>query len=69
MRKVGRKMYGKYVGTTLLTKGLEFDTVIILEAEKFPDPKNLYVAISRCSKRLIVLAQNSKLSPYPPAAG
>ena len=64
IRSVGRKMYGKCVGTTLLTKGLEFDTVIILDADKFKDPQNFYVAISRCVKRLIVFAGNSKISPY-----
>ncbi len=64
IRRLGRKMYGKCVGTTLLTKGLEFETVIILDADKFNDPKNFYVAISRCIKRLIILASNSKLNPY-----
>jgi hypothetical protein len=64
IRMVGRKIYGKCVGTTLLTKGLEFDTVIVLDADKFIDPKNLYVALSRCVKRLIVLAANSKLNPH-----
>ncbi len=64
IRSIGRKMYGKCVGTTLLTKGLEFETVIILDADKFKDPKNLYVAISRCTKRLIVLSNDNKLNPY-----
>lgn len=64
IRRVGRKMYGKCVGTTLLTKGLEFDTVIVLDADKFKDPQNLYVAISRCTKRLVILGADSKLNPY-----
>jgi superfamily I DNA/RNA helicase len=64
IRSVGRKMYGRCVGTTLLTKGLEFDTVIVLNADKFTDPQNFYVAISRCVKRLIVFANDSKLRPY-----
>lgn len=64
IRKMGRKLYGKCIGTTLLTKGLEFDVVVVLDADKFKDPRNLYVAISRCSKRLIVLSENSKLNPY-----
>lgn len=66
IRKNGRKLYGRCIGTTLLTKGLEFDTVIILDADKFKDPKNFYVAISRCTKRLIVLANSNKLKPYTP---
>jgi DNA helicase-2/ATP-dependent DNA helicase PcrA len=67
IRRVGRKMYGKCVGTTLLTKGLEFSTVIVLDADKFKDPQNFYVAFSRCTKRLIVLGHNSKMRPYPAA--
>ena len=64
IRSVGRKMYGRCVGTALLTKGVEFDTVIVLNADKFTDPQNFYVAISRCVKRLIVFANDSKLRPY-----
>lgn len=63
VRRIGKRIVGKCVGTTLLTKGLEFDTVIVLEAEKF-DPKNLYVAISRCTRRLLILSEASKISPY-----
>ncbi|MFV1977526.1 MAG: hypothetical protein ACC651_17435 [Candidatus Scalindua sp.] len=44
---MGRKIKGKCIGTTLLTKGLEFDTVAILNARKFDCPKNLYVALTR----------------------
>jgi DNA helicase-2/ATP-dependent DNA helicase PcrA len=64
IRKMGRKLYGRCIGTTLLTKGLEFDTVIVLDANKFKDPKNFYVAISRCTKRLVILADDNKLNPY-----
>lgn len=31
-RRIGRKINGKCLGTVALTKGLEFDTVIILDA-------------------------------------
>lgn len=64
VRRIGRSISGKYIGTTLLTKGLECETVIILNANKFPDEKHLYVAISRCSKRLIIASDKSILSPY-----
>lgn len=64
-RRVGRKVDGKCVGTTLLTKGLEFDVVIILNAEAFNDLKNFYVAISRGTKRLIIFSNSDKLTPYP----
>ena len=31
---MGRKIERKCIGTTLLTKGLEFDTVVLIEADK-----------------------------------
>ncbi len=55
-RRVGRKIRGRCIGTTLLTKGLEFDTVAVLDVHKFKCPKNFYVAITRASKKLIILA-------------
>lgn len=63
-RRVGRKISGRCIGTTLLTKGLEFDTVAVLDAHKFKCPKNFYVAITRASKRLIIFTNNKILSPY-----
>ncbi|MBW8330389.1 MAG: AAA family ATPase [Prolixibacteraceae bacterium] len=56
-RRVGRKLYGKSIGTTLLTKGLECDTVVLLEEEPF-DYKNQYVALTRGSKQVIVFQIN-----------
>lgn len=64
MRRVGRKIEGKCIGTTLLTKGLEFDTVAILDAHKFDSPKHLYVALTRCRKKLVIFSENAILSPY-----
>lgn len=61
-RRVGRKVNGKCLGTTLLTKGLEFDTVVILDAHKFQCPKHFYVAITRACKRLIVFSKTEMLS-------
>jgi len=63
-RRMGRKIDGKCIGTTLLIKGLEFDTVAILNAHKFKDPKNLYVALTRASRKLVIFTNNSILSPY-----
>lgn len=62
LRHQGRKLKGHCIGTTLLTKGLEFDTVIILNADKFEDAKNFYVAISRACRKLVILTHSSKLS-------
>lgn len=64
IRRVGRKVHGKCIGTTRLTKGLEFDTVAILDAHKFDCPKHLYVALSRSCKKLIIFTENNILSPY-----
>lgn len=64
IRRMGRKVIGKCVGTTLLTKGLEFDTVAILNAHEFDCPKHLYVALTRASKRLIVFTENNRLKPH-----
>lgn len=60
VRRYGKKTKVKCIGTTLLTKGLEFDTVIVLDAHKFDCPKHLYVALTRASKNLIVIS-NSKI--------
>lgn len=64
IRRIGRSVEGRFLGTTLLTKGLEFDTVAILNAHQFDCPKNLYVAMTRASNRLIIFSQERELSPY-----
>lgn len=64
VRRVGRKVYGRCIGTTLLTKGLEFDTVVLVNAHQFPSHKHLYVALTRATRRLIVIANNPILNPY-----
>lgn len=61
-RQMGRKIQGRCIGTTLLTKGLEFDTVVVLNAHKITNPKNLYVALTRASKRLILFSQRQNLT-------
>lgn len=62
IRRVGRKVYGKCIGTTLLTKGLEFDTVAILNAHQFDNYKHFYVAITRACKRLIIFTQSDEIT-------
>ncbi len=63
LRRRGRKIQGKGIGTTLLTKGLEFDTVVVLNAHRFSDKRHLYVAITRCCKQLIIISNNYILNP------
>ncbi len=60
-RKMGCKIQGKVIGTTLLTKGLEFDVVAILNAHKFSNYKHFYVAITRASKKLIIFSEKEVL--------
>jgi DNA helicase-2/ATP-dependent DNA helicase PcrA len=64
IRRVGRKVYGRCIGTTLLTKGLEFDTVLVINAHNFNCPKNLYVALTRASRRLIIFSKSKDLNSY-----
>lgn len=61
IRRSGRKIHGKCIGTTLLTKGLEFDTVAIMDAHRFECPKHLYVALTRCCKKLIIFTERTTL--------
>ena len=63
IRRSGRKIHGKCMGTTLLTKGLEFDTVVLIDAHKFDTPEHLYVALSRCCRNLIIFTARLILSP------
>lgn len=64
IRRIWNRIEWKCIGTTLLTKWLEFDIVIILNAHKFECPKNLYVALTRASKKLIIFTESTLLSPY-----
>lgn len=61
LRQTGRKVEGLCMGTTLLTKGLEFDDVIIFDAQLF-DKKNFYVAISRACKHLVIFTRKQVLN-------
>lgn len=62
IRQMGKKIEGRCMGTTLLTKGLEFDTVIILGAHLFTDKKNFYVAISRACKNVVILTESKRIT-------
>lgn len=61
IRLVGRKIEGKCIGTTLLTKGLEFDTVVLIEVEQITSSKDFYVAISRSCKELHIFTSRDTL--------
>lgn len=61
LRRMGRNIEGKCIGTTLLTKGLEFDTVVLIEADKITSAKDFYVAISRACKELHIFTSSATL--------
>ena len=56
--QIGRKQYRYIVSRTTLIKGLEYDHSILLNADEL-SPKELYVAMTRGSKRLSVLSENT----------
>lgn len=58
-----RALGKRSVGSTLLVKGLEADQVVLVDSNKM-DAKNLYVALTRGAKRIVVCST----SQYLPAA-
>jgi DNA helicase-2/ATP-dependent DNA helicase PcrA len=60
-RLLGRPLPKRAVGSTLLLKGLEADVSIILDASDL-DARNLYVAMTRGSKRLVVCSDTPILT-------
>jgi hypothetical protein len=61
-RLVGRPLAKRSVGSTLLLKGLEAEVAVVLYADEM-DTKNLYVAMTRGSKKLVICSRASVLSP------
>lgn len=58
-RVQGRQLHGKVIGTTLLTKGLEADTVLLINPTilfRYDNGlKHLYVALTRAVNRVILI--------------
>ena len=61
-RLVGRPLPKRAVGSTLLLKGLEADVAVILDATKM-NAKNLYVAMTRGSRLLVICSPHPVLAP------
>jgi hypothetical protein len=59
---LGRPLPRRAVGSTLLLKGLEAELVVILIADTL-NARNLYVAMTRGSKRIIVCSLSPVLNP------
>jgi hypothetical protein len=64
-RVTGRPLPRRAVGSTLLLKGLEADIAVILNGDRL-DAKNLYVAMTRGSRRLVVCSSTPVLNPPKP---
>ena len=61
-RHYGRRLSRCTIGTTWLVKGLQFDHCIVIDADDDGfDAKNLYVAMTRASKSLTILAASPRL--------
>jgi DNA helicase-2/ATP-dependent DNA helicase PcrA len=61
-RLIGRPLPRRAVGSTLLLKGLEAEAVVILDADDL-NVRNLYVAMTRGSKMLVVCSRERILNP------
>lgn len=63
-RHQGRSITRRAVGSTLLLKGLEADVAVILNPSAM-NARNLYVAITRGAKKLVICAESPILRPAP----
>jgi len=61
-RVIGRPLPRRAVGSTLLLKGLEADVAVILDATDI-DARNLYVAMTRGSRKLVICSRTPILQP------
>lgn len=59
-RMGGRVLPRRGVGSTLLLKGLEAEVCVVVEGDKL-NAKNLYVAVTRGSNRLVICSRNPVL--------
>jgi AAA domain len=61
-RLIGRPLAKRSVGSTLLLKGLEAEVAVVLYADAM-DARNLYVALTRGSKKLVICSKSNILTP------
>jgi DNA helicase-2/ATP-dependent DNA helicase PcrA len=64
-RHAGRPAVQRAVGSTLLLKGLECDVAVVLNPAMM-NAQNLYVALTRGSRQLVVCSESRWLQPAPP---
>lgn len=72
LRHAGRRERRRIISRTLLVKGLEYDHVIIADAQNHTEVNDLYVALTRARKSIHILASDGSLtlvaSPRGPKA-
>ena len=61
-RLLGRPLPRRAVGSTLLLKGLEADVAVVLNADDL-NARNLYVAMTRGSRRVVICSRSPILTP------
>jgi DNA helicase IV len=61
-RLIGRPLAKRTVGSTLLLKGFEADTAVILNPELM-DRRHLYVAMTRGARMLVICSDTAILTP------
>lgn len=62
IRHTGRRLGDRSIGSTLLVKGLEFDRAIVLAADTMTN-KDWYVALTRATTKLRIVATKERFSP------
>jgi DNA helicase-2/ATP-dependent DNA helicase PcrA len=63
-RHLSRPVPQRAVGSTLLLKGLEADVAVVLHPELMT-AQNLYVALTRGARQLVICSQSAMLMPLP----
>jgi DNA helicase-2/ATP-dependent DNA helicase PcrA len=63
-RVMGRLLPRRAVGSTLLLKGLEADVAVVVDTDEL-EARDLYVAMTRGARRLLVCSQNPILTRAP----
>lgn len=61
LRRTGRTRHNRIASRALLVKGLEYDHVVIADLNKTRDPRNLYVALSRARKSVVVVGTSPRI--------
>lgn len=59
-RVAGREVNGRAVGSALLLKGPEADVVVLIDTASFSS-QDLYVALSRGARKIVVCSEHSTL--------